>query len=77
MSLNYWIKYSCFESLVRENIWTGEHYSDLDPLGATFDMTKEVMRVEVEVGFPLDGPQNVIFEAARGRTPILRKKTAK
>ena len=40
-------------------------------------MTKEVMRVEVEVGFPLDGPQNVIFEAARGRTPILRKKTAK
>ena len=36
----------------------------MDTLGATFDMTKEVMWVEVAVGFPLDGPQNVMFEAA-------------
>ena len=31
----------------------------MDTLGATFDMW-----VEVAVGFPLDGPQNVMFEAA-------------
>ena len=36
----------------------------MDKFGATLDMTKEVMRVEVAVGFPLHGPQNVMFEAS-------------